>query len=78
MLWPLSVVLVANELTNGRLAIPALAGLLVYDLERPLTWFSRSRHSLTQNISQTATDTAIGRAYYGRRIGNRTQTFEWH
>jgi len=28
MLWPLSVVLVAN--TNGRLAIPALAGLLVY------------------------------------------------
>jgi len=29
MLWLLSVVLVANELTNGRLAIPALAGLLV-------------------------------------------------
>jgi len=29
------------------------------DLERPLTWFSRSRHSLTLNISQTATDTAI-------------------
>jgi len=27
MLWPLSVVLVAD--TNGRLAIPALAGLLV-------------------------------------------------
>ena len=27
MLWPLGVVLVAN--TNGRLAIPALAGLLV-------------------------------------------------
>jgi len=27
MLWPLTVVLVAN--TNGRLAIPALAGLLV-------------------------------------------------
>ena len=27
MLWPLSVVLVAN--TNGQLAIPALAGLLV-------------------------------------------------
>jgi len=38
MLWPLSVVLVAN--TNGRLAIPALAGLLVsltldgHDLKR--------------------------------------------
>jgi len=30
MLWPLSVVLVAN--TNGRLAIPALAGLLVFIL----------------------------------------------
>ena len=29
MLWPLSVVLVAN--TNGRLAISALAGLLVND-----------------------------------------------
>jgi len=29
------------------------------DDERPLTWFSRSRHSLTLNISQTATDTAI-------------------
>ena len=28
------------------------------DIERPLTWFSRSRHSLTLNISQTATDTA--------------------
>jgi len=28
------------------------------DLERPLTWFSRSRHSLTQNISEMATDTA--------------------
>ena len=36
MLWPLSVVLVAN--TNGRLAIPALAGLLVlfYRLRTPL------------------------------------------
>jgi len=29
------------------------------DLERPLTPFSRSSHSLTLNISQTATDTAI-------------------
>jgi len=34
MLWLLSVVLVANELTNGRLAIPALAGLLVLGLPR--------------------------------------------
>jgi len=31
--------------------------LIFNDLERPLTWFSRS-HSLTMNISQTATDTA--------------------
>jgi len=29
------------------------------DLERTLTRFSRSHHSLTLNISQTATDTAI-------------------
>jgi len=29
------------------------------DLERPRTWFLRSRHSFTLNISQTATDTAI-------------------
>ena len=29
------------------------------DLERTLTLFSRSHHSLTLNISQTATDTAL-------------------
>jgi len=34
-------------------------GAIFNDLERPLTWFSRSRHSPTLNISQTATDTAI-------------------
>ena len=34
-------------------------GAIFNDLERPLTWFSRSRHSLTLNISQTAIDTAI-------------------
>jgi len=33
-------------------------GAIFNDLERPLTWFSWSRHSLTLNISQTATDTA--------------------
>ena len=33
-------------------------GAIFNDLERPLTWFSRSRQSLTLNISQTATDTA--------------------
>jgi len=34
-------------------------GAIANDLERTLTLFSRSRHSLTLNISQTATDTAI-------------------
>jgi len=41
---------VAHGLSNGA---------IVKDPERPLTWFSRSRHSLTLNISQTAIDTAI-------------------
>jgi len=36
-----------------------LNGTIYNNLERLLTWFSRSRHSLTLNISQTATDTAI-------------------
>ena len=40
-------------------------------LEQPLTRFSRSRYSLTLNIS-------YGNSYYGRRIGNRTQAFEWY
>jgi len=34
-------------------------GAISNDLERAITLFSRSRHSLTLNISQTATDTAI-------------------
>jgi len=34
-------------------------GAIFIDLERPKNWFSRSRHSLTLNILQTATDTAI-------------------
>jgi len=34
-------------------------GAISSDLERTLTLFSRSHHSLTLNISQTATDTAI-------------------
>ena len=36
-----------------------LNGVISNDLERTLTLFSRSHHSLTLNISQTATDTAI-------------------
>jgi len=58
---------VAHGLSNGA---------ILNDLERTLTWFSRSRHSLTLNISQTATDTAT--VIYRRRIGNRTEAFEWH
>jgi len=34
-------------------------GAIFNYLERPRTWFSRSRHSLTPNISQTATDAGI-------------------
>ena len=34
-------------------------GAIFNDPERPLTWFSRSRHCLSLNISQTTTDTAI-------------------
>jgi len=34
-------------------------GAISNDLQRPLPLFSRSRHSLTLNISQTATNTAI-------------------
>jgi len=34
-------------------------GAISNDLERTLTLFSRSHHSLTLNIPQTATDTAI-------------------
>ena len=48
-------------------------GAISNDLKRTLTLFSRSHHSLTLNISQTATDTAIV-----RQIINRTQAFEWH
>jgi len=35
------------------------SGAISNDLERILTMFSRSHHSLTLNSSQTATDTAI-------------------
>ena len=34
-------------------------GAISNDLERILTLFSRSRHSLTLNSSETATDTVI-------------------
>jgi len=41
---------VANGLSNGA---------IFNDLERPLTWFLRSRHSLTLNISEIAKHTVI-------------------
>ena len=34
-------------------------GAISNDLEQTLTLFSRSHHSLTLNISQTATDTVV-------------------
>ena len=40
------------------------------DLERTLTLFSRSHHSLALNISQTATDTAI--------VSEQTNTYTWN
>ena len=53
-------------------------GAIFNDLERPLTWFSRSRHSLTLNISEMAKHTAIVTMEGRRRIGNRTQAFKWY
>jgi len=50
-------------------------GTISNDLERTLTMFSRSHHSLALNISQMATDTAIVNRW---RIGNCTQDFELH
>jgi len=49
-------------------------GAIFSDLERPLTWFSRSCHSLTRNISQTATDTTTVII----EDKQETTTFEWH
>jgi len=34
-------------------------GAIFNDPERPLTWFSTSRHSLTLNMSELAKDTRI-------------------
>jgi len=47
----------------------SINGAISNDLERTVTLFSRSHHSLTLNISQTATDTAT--FLYRRRKGNR-------
>ena len=58
---------IAYDLSNGA---------ILNDLERPLTWFSRLRYSLTLNISEIAKK--YGHSYYGKRIGNRTQAFKWY
>jgi len=50
-------------------------GAISNDLERTLTLFSRSHHSLTLNISNGY---RYGNSYCRRRIGNHTQAFEWH
>jgi len=50
-----AIVTMADQL---KVAYGLSNGAIFNDLERPLTWFSRLRHSLTLNISQTATDTA--------------------
>jgi len=50
-------------------------GAIFSDLERPLTWFSRWRHSLTLNLTNGY---RYGHSYYRRRIGNRIQAFELH
>ena len=51
-------------------------GAISNDLERPLTWFSRSRHFF--DTEYLTNGYRYGHSYYRRRIGNRTQTFEWH
>ena len=48
------------------------------DFEGTLTLFLRSHHSLTLNISQTATDRYGRSSYYRMQTGNRTHAFEWH
>jgi len=44
---------------EGELICDLSNGAISNDLEQTLTLFSRSRHFLTLNISQTATDTTI-------------------
>jgi len=44
---------------NQELVCDLSNGAISNYFERTLTMFSRSHHSLTLNISQTATDTAI-------------------
>ena len=57
--WQVVGVQVVTESVQGQSLEEGRYVKVSNDLERPLTWFSRSRHSLTLNISQTATDMAI-------------------
>ena len=50
---------IAIVTVEGELVCDLSNGAISNDLERTLTLLSRLRHSLTLNISQTATDTAI-------------------
>jgi len=52
-----------------------LNGDISNDLERTLTLFSRSHHSDAKYLTKGY---RYGHSYYRRRIGNRTQAFEWH
>ena len=47
-------------------------GAISNDLERTITLFSRSHHSLTLNISQTATDTMEGEQETAPKLSNGT------
>ena len=61
MLWPLSVVLVAN--TNGRLAIPALAGLLVMVRYKSANLLKPKRLLSTQFRNIVATNVSVIKVY---------------
>jgi len=52
-------VLLVNKDLQYELVYDLSNGAISNDLEPTLTMFSRSHHSLTLNISQTATDSAI-------------------
>ena len=51
-------------------------GAIFNDLERPLTWFSRSGHFF--DTEYLTNGYRYSHSYYKKRIGNRTKAFEWH
>ena len=50
-------------------------GAIFNDLEQSLTQFSRSRY--TFYAEYLINGERYGHSYYGRRIGNHTEAFEW-